>query len=117
MKNIFEGIDYPVYHLPSAQVKLPADPPHERKNITMQLFGQATDDGAIHVAPPAPHNQLQIIDAIRQRQKIIRPQIAVVHPCAQIMEPQRIQWRRRHIRHTSRNQRESTLFLQRSQFH
>lgn len=52
MTNSFDGKEYPVYRLPSAQVQLPADPPHERNNITMQLFGQATPDGAIHVPPP-----------------------------------------------------------------
>jgi phospholipase C len=56
MKNPFDGLDYPVYRLPSAQVALPADPPHERKNITMQLLGQATPDGAIHTQPPYPMN-------------------------------------------------------------
>jgi phospholipase C len=52
MKNTFNGVDYPVYHLPSAYTALPADPPHERKNITIQISGDATPDNAIHTLPP-----------------------------------------------------------------
>jgi phospholipase C len=38
MKNTFNQVDYPIYHLPSADTKLPADPPHERKNILLRLI-------------------------------------------------------------------------------
>ena len=56
MKNTLLGVDYPVYHLPSAYTKLPADPPHERNNITIQLVGIATANGAIATNPPYPMN-------------------------------------------------------------
>jgi phospholipase C len=54
MKNTFMGTDYPVYHLPSAYTELPADPPHERINITIQLIDEATPDNAIPTPPPYP---------------------------------------------------------------
>ncbi len=54
MMNMFDGNDYNVYHLPSAQLKLPTDPPHERQYITTQLLGSPTPNGAISSAPPYP---------------------------------------------------------------
>jgi phospholipase C len=54
MKNTLLGTDYPVYHLPSANTKLPADPPHERPDITIQILGVATPNGAITTNPPYP---------------------------------------------------------------
>lgn len=54
MKNTLLGVDYPVYHLPSAYTNLPADPPHERKDITIQLLNIATPNGAIDTNPPYP---------------------------------------------------------------
>ena len=54
MSNTFNGKKYPVYHLPSAESKLPADPPHERSYITTQLLGKATANGAIDTPPPYP---------------------------------------------------------------
>ena len=54
MKNTLLGVDYPVYHLPSAYTQLPADPPHERPDITTQLLNTATPNGAITNSPPYP---------------------------------------------------------------
>src|SRR4029077_10250779 len=54
MKNMLNGKNYPVYHLPSAQSKLPSDPPHERSYITTQLLGKPTANGAIDTPPPYP---------------------------------------------------------------
>src|ERR1019366_7976879 len=54
MKNTLLGVDYPVYHLPSAYTALPEDPPHERLNITIQMRGVATKNGAIPPPPPYP---------------------------------------------------------------
>src|ERR1700676_4975932 len=54
MKNTLLGVDYPVCHLPSASTKLPADPPHERPDITIQILNAATPNGAIGSAPPYP---------------------------------------------------------------
>ena len=54
MKNTLLGVDYPVYHLPSAYTKLPADPPHERPDITIQILNTATPNGAIATKPPYP---------------------------------------------------------------
>jgi phospholipase C len=51
MKNTVGTTGYPIFHLPSGRNQLPADPLHERKNITMQLFGDATNDGCIQVPP------------------------------------------------------------------
>lgn len=54
MMNTLNGIDYPVYHLPSGESRLPADPPHERQYITIQLLGSPTANGAIETPPPYP---------------------------------------------------------------
>src|ERR1700722_15079116 len=54
MKNTLLGKDYPVYHLPSAYTTLPADPPHERPDITIQILGTPTPNGAIATNPPYP---------------------------------------------------------------
>src|ERR1700736_381490 len=54
MMNPFDGVDYKVYRLPSGQLKLPADPPHERPYITTQLLGNPTPNGAIASSPPYP---------------------------------------------------------------
>ena len=54
MMNTLNGANHPVYHLPSGQSRLPADPPHERQYITIQLLGSPTANGAIDTPPPYP---------------------------------------------------------------
>src|SRR5882724_3731889 len=56
MKNSLLGTDYPIYHLPSAYTRLPADPPHERKDITIQIVNAAMPNAAITAPPPYPMN-------------------------------------------------------------
>lgn len=56
MTNPLLGVNYPIYHLPSASKSLPADPPHERPDIAIQLMNTPVPKGAITTKPPYPMN-------------------------------------------------------------